>query len=165
MAAIRHVEQAVPAGVPEGVVLRYGSFYGSGASDVMLDLVRKRRLPVIGGGAGIWSFIESSDAAAATVAAVGGGAPGVYNIVDDDPAPVAQWLPFLSSCLGVKPPMNAPAWLGRLAAGQVAVLLMTQTRGATNAKARRELGWAPSYPSWRDGFPAWVKVAARDAAA
>jgi 2-alkyl-3-oxoalkanoate reductase len=93
------------------------------------------------------------------------GAPGVYNIVDDDPAPVAQWLPFLSSCLGVKPPMNAPAWLGRLAAGQVAVLLMTQTRGATNAKARRELGWAPSYPSWRDGFPAWVKVAARDAAA
>jgi nucleoside-diphosphate-sugar epimerase len=131
----------------------------------MLDVVAKRKMPVVGGGTGIWSFIEVTDAAAATAAAVTRGAPGVYNIVDDDPAPVGQWLPFLSSCLGVKPPMHAPVWLGRLLAGEMVVSLMTQTRGAANAKARRELGWAPGYPSWRDGFPVWVKVAAHDAAA
>jgi nucleoside-diphosphate-sugar epimerase len=165
MAAIRHIQETVLQAVPEGLVLRYGMFYGPGASDVMLDVVAKRKMPVVGGGTGIWSFIEVTDAAAATAAAVTRGAPGVYNIVDDDPAPVGQWLPFLSSCLGVKPPMNAPVWLGRLLAGQVVVSLMTQTRGAANAKARRELGWAPRYPSWRDGFPVWVKEAAHDAAA
>jgi nucleoside-diphosphate-sugar epimerase len=165
MAAIRHIQETVPAAVPEGLVLRYGMFYGPGASAVMLDVVAKRKMPVVGGGTGIWSFIEVTDAVAATAAAVTRGAPGVYNIVDDDPAPVGQWLPFLSSCLGVKPPMRAPAWLGRLLAGQVVVSLMTQTRGAANAKARRELGWAPTYSSWRDGFPVWVKGAAHDAAA
>jgi 2-alkyl-3-oxoalkanoate reductase len=156
MTAIRHVDQAVPAGVPEGVVLRYGSFYGSGASDVMLDLVRKRQLPVIGGGAGIWSFIESSDAAAATVAAVGGGAPGVYNIVDDDPAPVSEWLPYLAGLLGAKPPLRAPAWLGRLLAGELVAAQMTSVRGSANLKAKKELGWEPRYASWREGFNAWV---------
>jgi len=165
MAAIRHIQEAVPQAVPEGLVLRYGMFYGPGTSDVMLDVVAKRKMPVVGGGAGVWSFIEVTDAAAATAAAVTRGAPGVYNIVDDDPAPVAQWLPFLSSCIGANPPIHAPAWLGRLLAGELVVSLMTQSRGAANAKARRELGWAPSYPSWRDGFPAWVKAAAHDAAA
>jgi nucleoside-diphosphate-sugar epimerase len=162
MAAIRHVEETVPGAVPEGLVLRYGNFYGPGASAAMLDVVRKRRMPVIGGGTGIWSFTEVTDAAAATAAAVTRGAPGVYNIVDDDPAPVAQWLPYLSECLGVKPPMRAPAWLGKLLAGELVVALMTQARGSSNAKARRELGWAPGYPSWRDGFPVWVKAAEQD---
>src|ERR1700744_5183292 len=159
LTAISHVEQAVPQAVPEGLVLRYGMFYGPGASDVMLDVVRKRMMPVIGGGTGIWSFIEVSDAAAATAAAVTSGGPGVYNVVDDDPVAVSGWLPGLAGCLGVKAPWSAPAWLGKLAAGDVAVMLMTQARGASNAKARRELGWAPMYPSWRDGFPVWVKAA------
>src|ERR1035438_9655283 len=105
---------------------------------------------------GIWSFIEVSDAAAATAAAITQGAPGVYNVVDDDPAPVAAWLPYLSSCLGVKPPVHVPVWLGKLLAGELVASLMTETRGASNAKAKRELGWAPRYPSWRDGFPAWT---------
>jgi 2-alkyl-3-oxoalkanoate reductase len=156
MAAIRHVEQVVPAGVPEGVVLRYGSFYGSGASDVMLDLVRKRQLPVIGGGAGIWSFIEIADAAAATVAAVGSGAPGVYNIVDSDPAPVAEWLPYLAKVAGAKPPLRLPVWLGRLLAGDFVVSQMTEARGSSNEKAKKELGWEPRYASWREGFRAWI---------
>ena len=159
MAAIRHVEETVPDAVPEGLVLRYGMFYGHGASDSMLDVVRKRRMPVVGGGTGIWSFCEVTDAATATVAAVTRGAPGVYNIVDDEPAPVAQWLPFLAQCLGVKPPMRAPAWLGKLLAGDLVVMLMTQARGSSNAKAKQELGWAPRYASWRDGFPEWTKAA------
>ena len=156
MAAIRHVEDTVPGAVPEGLVLRYGMFYGPGASDFMLDVVRKRQMPVIGGGAGTWSFTEVTDAAAATAAAVTRGGPGIYNVVDDDPAPVREWLPYLSECLGVKPPMRAPGWLGKLLAGEVVVSLMTEVRGSSNAKARRELGWAPGYPSWRDGFPVWV---------
>jgi len=156
-AAIRHVEQAVPAGVPEGVVLRYGSFYGPGASDVLLDLIRRRRLPVIGGGTGIWSFIEACDAAAATVAAVTTGAAGVYNIADDDPAPVAEWLPYLAGLLAAKPPLRAPAWLGRLLAGELVVAQMTDVRGSSNLKAKKELGWEPRYASWREGFHAWVR--------
>ena len=164
MAAIRHVEEIVPRAVPEGLVLRYGMFYGPGASDSMLDLVAKRKMPIVGGGTGVWSFTEVTDAAAATAAAVTRGDPGVYNIVDDDPAPVREWLPYLSECLGVQPPARVPAWLGRLLAGEVVASLMTQARGAANAKAKRELSWAPSYPSWRDGFPAWVKMAAHDAA-
>jgi 2-alkyl-3-oxoalkanoate reductase len=159
MAALKHLEQAVPPAVPEGLVLRYGLLYGHGASDPMLEAVRKRQLPVIGGGAGIWSWIEVTDAAAATVAAVTRGAPGLYNVVDDEPAPVAQWLPGLASSLGVRPPMHAPAWLGRLLGGEMVTEWMMQGRGASNAKAKRELGWTPKYPSWRDGFPVWVQAA------
>jgi nucleoside-diphosphate-sugar epimerase len=155
-AAIRHVEEAVPAAVPEGIVLRYGSFYGPGASDVLLEAVRKRQVPVIGGGTGIWSFIEITDAAAATLAAVGRGAPGVYNVVDGDPAPVADWLPYLAKVAGAKPPLRVPAWLGRLLAGEFVVAQMTTSRGSSNEKARKELGWEPRYASWREGFRAWV---------
>jgi nucleoside-diphosphate-sugar epimerase len=138
-------------------VLRYGPFYGHGASDVMLDMVRKRQLPIIGNGAGVWSFCEVTDAAAATVAAVTRGAPGLYQVADDDPAPVREWLPYLAGCLDAKPPLHVPAWLGRMLAGPVVVTMMTQGRGAANAKAKRELGWSPRYPSWRDGFPDWAK--------
>ena len=156
-AAIRHVDQAVPAGAPEGIVLRYGSFYGPGASDFLLDMLRKRQVPVIGGGTGVWSFIEITDAAAATIAAVGHGAPGLYNVVDDDPAPVAEWLPYLAQVAGAKPPLHVPAWLGRLLAGEFIVAQMTASRGSSNDKARKELGWEPRYPSWREGFRAWVR--------
>ena len=158
LAAIKHVEEAVPAQVPEGLVLRYGILYGHGASDLMLEAVRKRQMPVVSGGTGIWSFTEVTDAAAATVAAVTHGAPGIHNVVDDEPAPVSQWLPYLASCLGVKPPMRAPAWVGRVLGGEMVVSLMTQVRGASNEKAKRELGWTPAYPSWRDGFPAWAET-------
>ena len=156
LAAIRHVEEAVPAGAPEGIVLRYGGFYGPGASEPMLDMVRKRQVPVIGGGTGIWSFIEITDAAAATLAAVDHGAPGVYNIVDSDPAPVAEWLPYLAEVAGAKPPLRVPAWLGRLLAGELVVTQMTTVRGSSNEKATKELDWEPRYPSWREGFRAWV---------
>jgi 2-alkyl-3-oxoalkanoate reductase len=155
-AAITHVDQAVPAGAAEGIVLRYGAFYGPGASDVLLEMLRKRQLPVIGGGTGIWSFIEITDAAAATIAAVGRGAPGVYNVVDGDPAPVAEWLPYLAKVAGTKPPLRVPAWLGRLLAGEFVVAQMTSSRGSSNEKARKELGWEPRYASWREGFRAWV---------
>jgi nucleoside-diphosphate-sugar epimerase len=165
LAALRHLEETVPAAVPEGLVLRYGPLYGHGASDSMLDTVRKRQMPIIGGGAGIWSFCEVTDAAAATLAAVTGGAPGLYNVVDDDPAPVREWLPYLAECLGVKAPMRAPAWVGKLVAGDLVVSMMTEARGSSNAKARRELDWAPGYPSWRDGFPAWAKAAEQARAA
>jgi nucleoside-diphosphate-sugar epimerase len=156
VAAIRHVEQTVPEAVPEGIVLRYGSFYGPGASQPLLDMVRKRQMPVIGGGTGIWSFIEMTDAAAATLAAVGRGAPGIYNITDSDPAPVAEWLPYLAKVADAKPPLRVPAWLGRLLAGEFVVIQMTSARGTSNEKARKELGWEPHYASWREGFRAWV---------
>jgi nucleoside-diphosphate-sugar epimerase len=156
LAAIRHVEKTVPLAAPEGIVLRYGSFYGPGASQVLLDVLRKRQLPVIGGGTGIWSFIEITDAAAATIAAVGRGAPGVYNVVDSDPAPVADWLPYLARVAGAKPPLRVPAWLGRLLAGEFVVTQMTTARGSSNEKARKDLGWEPRYASWREGFRAWV---------
>jgi 2-alkyl-3-oxoalkanoate reductase len=165
LAALRQLEETVPAAVPEGLVLRYGPLYGHGASDYMLDTVRKRQMPVIGGGAGIWSFCEVTDAAAATLAAVTRGAPGLYNVVDDDPAPVREWLPYLAECLGVKAPMRAPAWVGKLLAGDLVVAMMTEARGSSNAKARRELDWAPGYPSWRDGFPVWAKAAEQARAA
>ena len=155
-AAIRHVEETVPAEVPEGIVLRYGTFYGPGASDVLLEAVRKRQVPVIGGGTGVWSFIEITDAAAATLAAVGRGAPGVYNVVDSDPAPVAQWLPYLAGVAGAKPPLRVPAWLGRLLAGEFVEAQMTSSRGFSNEKARKELDWEPRYASWREGFRAWA---------
>jgi nucleoside-diphosphate-sugar epimerase len=156
LAAIKHVEKTVPLEAPEGIVLRYGSFYGPGASEILLEAVRKRQLPVIGGGTGIWSFIEITDAAAATLAAVDRGSPGVYNVVDSAPAPVAEWLPYLAKVAGAKPPLRVPAWLGRLLAGEFVVAQMTSARGSSNEKARKELGWEPRYPSWREGFRAWV---------
>jgi len=156
-AAITYVDTTVPDAVPEGVVLRYGTFYGPGASDPVLEMVRKRRLPVIGGGTGVWSFVEITDAAAATIAAVGHGTSGVYNVVDDDPAPVAEWLPYLAQVAGAKPPLRLPAWLGRLLAGEFVVAQMTTSRGSSNEKARKELGWEPRYASWREGFRAWVR--------
>lgn len=153
LAAIRHLERVVPAASPvQGIVLRYGSFYGPGASDDLVDLIRKRRVPVIGDGAGIWSFLHIRDAAAATIAALEHGAPGVYNVVDDEPASVAEWLPYVARAVGAKAPRRVPVWLGRLAAGEVGVSMMTQIRGSSNAKAKRELGWRPAWPSWREGF-------------
>jgi nucleoside-diphosphate-sugar epimerase len=156
VAAIKHVETTVPGAVPEGIVLRYGAFYGPGASDVLLEMLRKRQVPVVGGGTGVWSFIEITDAAAATLAAVERGEPGVYNVVDSDPAPVSEWLPYLAEVAGAKPPLRVPAWLGRLLAGEFVVAQMTTSRGYSNEKARKELGWEPRYPSWREGFRAWV---------
>jgi nucleoside-diphosphate-sugar epimerase len=156
VAAIRHVEQAVPQAVPEGLVLRYGSFYGPGASEPLVDMVRKRQMPVIGAGTGVWSFIETTDAAAATLAAVGRGAPGIYNITDSDPAPVAEWLPYLAKVAGAKPPLRVPVWLGRLLGGEFVVVQMTSARGSSNEKAKKVLGWEPRYASWREGFRAWV---------
>jgi nucleoside-diphosphate-sugar epimerase len=155
--AVTYVDKTVPLEAAEGVVLRYGTLYGPGASDAVLEMVRKRRLPVIGGGTGVWSFVEVTDAAAATIAAVDRGAPGVYNVVDDEPAPVAEWVPYLAELAGVKPPVRMPAWLGRLLAGEFVVAQMTTSRGSSNQKARKELGWVPRYPSWREGFRAWVR--------
>jgi 2-alkyl-3-oxoalkanoate reductase len=155
--AIRYLEAAVlgAEGI-EGVALRCGNFYGPGTGfaldGALAELVRRRRLPVIGDGAGVWSFVHMDDVAAATIAAIGHGAPGIYNVVDDEPAPVAVWLPELARALGARPPRRVPVWLGRLVAGEVGVSMMTQIRGASNAKAKRELGWRPRYPSWREGF-------------
>ena len=138
-------------------MLRYGTFYGGDAAvDPMVEAVRKRQMPVVGGGTGVWSFIETRDGAAATSAAIERGAPGVYNVADDDPAPVSEWLPYLAEVTGAKPPMRVPVWLGRVLAGEFVVTLMTEVRGTSNAKARAELGWEPRYPSWREGFRAWV---------
>ena len=150
--AIRDLECAVLEAPLEGIVLRYGSFYGPGASEGLVELVRKRQLPIIGGGTGVWSWIHITDAAAATVAAVDHGERGVYNVVDDDPAPVAHWLPYLAIALRARPPFRIPAWLGLLVAGRVVVQMMTETRGSSNQKAKRELHWQPSWRSWRDGF-------------
>jgi 2-alkyl-3-oxoalkanoate reductase len=152
LAAIRYLERAVTEAPLEGLVLRYGNFYGPGASEQMVDVVRHRKLPIIGSGAGVWSFIHLDDAAAATVAAVEGGRAGVYNIVDDEPAPLSVWLPYFADCVGAKPPMRVPAWLGRLAAGEVGVRWMTEARGSSNDKAKRELGWRPAWATWRTGF-------------
>jgi nucleoside-diphosphate-sugar epimerase len=156
MAAMRYVDETVRHVAPEGIVLRYGTFYGPGASDPIVDAVRKRQLPLIGGGTGVWSFIETADAAAATLAAVERGEPGAYNVVDSDPAPVSVWLPYLAEVAGARPPLRMPAWLGRLLAGEFVVAQMTAARGASNEKARKVLGWEPRYASWREGFRAWV---------
>jgi nucleoside-diphosphate-sugar epimerase len=153
--AFRYMERVVTTAEDiEGLVLRYGGFYGppTDMPPEFLDMVRKRRFPVVGDGAGVWSFVHLDDAAAATVAALDHGAPGVYNIVDDDPAPVAEWLPGMAAALGAKPPRHVPAWLGRIAAGEAGLSMMTKVRGSSNAKAKRELGWRPGHPSWRDGF-------------
>jgi 2-alkyl-3-oxoalkanoate reductase len=157
--AIRHLESAVlgTEGI-EGVVLRYGGFYGPGTSagegGFMLDDLRRGRFPLVGAGTGVWSFVHIDDAATATVAAIERGAPGIYQIVDDDPAPVSEWLPALAAAVGARPPRRVPAWVARLAGGAHGVVLMTEVRGASNAKARRELGWRPAWPSWRQGFRA-----------
>ena len=155
--AIKRCEELVTGteGI-EGIALRYGGFYGPGtglsADGEQLELVRKRRFPVVGDGAGVWSFIHIDDAAAATVAAIEGGAPGVYNVTDDEPAPVRVWLPALASAAGAPAPRHVPRWVGRLAAGEAAVAMMTTIRGAANGKAKRELGWAPAHATWREGF-------------
>ncbi|MGH3342585.1 MAG: NAD-dependent epimerase/dehydratase family protein [Carbonactinosporaceae bacterium] len=157
LAAIRHLEAAVTgaAGI-EGLALRYGSFYGPGTSlgagGDILRMVGKRQLPIVGGGRGVWSFVHIGDVAAATVAALDGGAPGLYNITDDEPAPVADWLPELADAIGAKPPRRVPAWLVRPMLGDHGISVMTQIRGSSNAKAKRELSWALAYPSWRQGF-------------
>ena len=150
MAAIRHVEDAVlKAG---GAALRYGALYGPGAMHDQIELVRKRRYPLVGDGAGYSSWVHLDDAASATVLAVEQKAAGVFNIVDDEPAPAKEWLPYLAKCAGAKPPMRVPTWLARLLAGDVAVLMMTEGRGFSNAKAKREFGWELRYPSWSQGF-------------
>ncbi len=158
-AAIRHLEQAVlGARWTEGIVLRYGGFYGPGTSLApgaeQVELVRRRRFPLVGDGGGVWSFIHIADAADATLAAIERGSRGVYNVVDDDPAPVAEWLPALAQELGAKKPMRVPRFIGRLFAGEYGVVIMTEIRGASNAKAKRELAWRPAHPSWRQGFQA-----------
>ena len=152
LAAIRYVEETVPAEAEHGIVLRYGNFYAPGASDALVELVRKRRFPVIADGAGVWSWIHLDDAASATVAALERGAPGVYNVTDDEPARVSEWLPYLAETVNAKQPMRVPAWLGRIMAGSVPVRWMTEGRGSSNDKAKRELDWQPRWRSWREGF-------------
>jgi nucleoside-diphosphate-sugar epimerase len=158
-AAIRHLEEAVlGAQWTEGIVLRYRAFYGPGTSMApggeLPEMIRKRKFPLVGDGGGVWSFVHVADAAEATVAAVEHGSRGVYNVADDDPAPVAEWLPALAQILGAKKPIRVPRFIGRMFAGEVGVVMMTDARGASNAKAKRELGWSPAHASWRQGFAA-----------
>jgi 2-alkyl-3-oxoalkanoate reductase len=157
LAAIREQEELVTGAEGlEGIALRCGGFYGPGNAigkgGEIVGMVSKRRFPIVGAGTGRSSFLHIDDAASATVAALERGAPGVYNIVDDEPAPISEWLPYLASVLGAKPPRHLPVWLGRLAIGEFGVRMMTSFRGASNAKAKREVGWRPKYASWRDGF-------------
>jgi nucleoside-diphosphate-sugar epimerase len=156
--AILHLERAVTgAGWTEGIVLRYGGFYGPGTGlsaegGAQADLLRERKFPVVGDGGGVWSFVQIADAAEATVAAVKHGRRGIYNIVDDDPAPVAEWLPAAAKAVGAPKPRHVPRWVGRMLAGEVGAIMMTEVRGASNEKAKRELGWRPRHASWREGF-------------
>jgi nucleoside-diphosphate-sugar epimerase len=157
LAGILHVERAVASASDlEGIALRYGGFYGPGTSigngAPMLDMIRKRRFPIVGAGEGIWSFIHVDDAASATAAAIERGAPGIYNVTDDEPAPVATWLPVLAETVGARAPWRVPVWLARGLIGEVGVAMMTEIRGASNAKAKGELDWHPAYASWREGF-------------
>jgi len=157
LAAIRYLEDKVSSTTfLEALALRYGMFYGPGTAigkgGAIVKMARKRRFPIIGGGGGVWSFIHLIDAARATVAAISRGAPGIYNIVDDEPAKVATWLPALAKAVEAKPPYRIPHWLGELTIGKGGVSIMTQIRGCSNAKAKRELNWTPIYPSWRIGF-------------
>lgn len=152
MAAIRYLERAVLDAPLTGIVLRVGPFYGPGASDEMTTLVRKRMFPVVGNGGGVWSWTHVDDAAAATVAALEHGSRGIFNIVDDEPAKVSEWLPYFAQAVGAKPPIRVPTWLGRLLVGEAAVQWMSEGRGASNAKAKRELGLKLAWPTWRDGF-------------
>ncbi len=158
-AAIRHLEDAVTAADwTVAIVLRYGGFYGPGTSlapgGEQWEMVRKRKFPLIGNAGGVWSFVHIGDAADATVAAIDHGTRGIYNVVDDDPAPVREWLPGLAQAAGGKKPFRVPRFVGRLAAGEAGAIMMTEMRGASNAKAKRELGWQPAHPSWRQGFAA-----------
>jgi nucleoside-diphosphate-sugar epimerase len=150
-AAMAYLEQAVTDF--GGIALRYGAFYGA-ANDGTIEPVRKRQFPIVGDGGGIWSWIHLDDAAAATVLALEHDGPAIYNIVDDDPAPVREWLPVFAEALGAKPPRRFPTWLALLLAGEAVTVMSTEARGASNAKAKRELGWTPRYPTWRTGFPA-----------
>jgi nucleoside-diphosphate-sugar epimerase len=159
LAAIRHLEAAVVGAEGlEGIVLRYGGFYGPGTNIArggdMLEMVVKGRFPVVGDGSGVWSLIHIEDAASATVAAIERGAPGVYNVADDEPVPVRVWLPGLAEAVGGRKPRHLPGFLGRLLLGQAGYAMMTNLRGVSNAKAKRELGWRPAYPTWREGFAA-----------
>ncbi len=150
MDAIRHLEDVVvKAG---GAALRYGGLYGPGASDDQVELIRKRQYPLVGRGTGYCSWVQVDDAASATVLAVEQRSKGVFNIVDDEPAPASEWLPHLAACAGARPPRRVPRWVARLLAGDVAVTMMTEGRGFSNAKAKKELGWQLRYPSWRQGF-------------
>jgi nucleoside-diphosphate-sugar epimerase len=162
IAAIRYLEERVVAA--NGIVLRYGGFYGPRTSlakdGESVRAIRKRAFPVVGDGGGITSFIHIEDAARATLAAIERGRPGIYNIVDDDPAPVSAWLPYFADVVGAKPPRHLPVWLGKLVAGEQLATMMTEGRGASNAKAKRELGWKPLYPSWREGFVECLRSAA-----
>jgi 2-alkyl-3-oxoalkanoate reductase len=168
--AMRYLEQAVTASsTPEGIVLRYGLFYGENTgmlAPAMIDQLRHRRVPVIGGGAGRWSFIHVADAASATLAAIERGQPGqMYDIVDDEPAQVKDWLPALAQMIGAKPPLHVPAWIGRLLAGEHLVVMMTQVSGSANERAKRELDWRPAHPNWREGFSQALRLSeARSAA-
>jgi nucleoside-diphosphate-sugar epimerase len=158
MAAFRELESTVEAAKDvKGIVLRYGLFYGPGTSlargGEQIDLIAKRRFPIVGGGTGVWSFIHIDDAAEATVRAIESDVTGIFNIVDDDPAPVAEVVPVLARALGAKPPWRVPAWLVRPLLGEFGVSMMTKVRGSSNAKARRELGWQPRHSSWRQGLP------------
>ena len=157
--AIRHVESAVTgAGWTEGVVLRYGGFYGPGTNfslgpeGTMVEAIRKRQVPLVGKAGGVWSFIHIEDAAEATVNAIEGDGRGIYNVVDDEPAPVADWLPAAADAVDAPAPRRVPRWLGRLFAGEFATVMMTEARGASNARAKRDLGWVPRHASWREGF-------------
>jgi nucleoside-diphosphate-sugar epimerase len=155
--AIRHTEDAVTgAGWTIGIALRYGGFYGPGTGMSVggdqAQLIEKRQWPILGDGGGVWSFVHIADAATATVEAIEHGERGVYNVVDDEPAPVREWLPAIAEALGAAKPRRVPRWLGRLLAGEAAAVMMTESRGASNEKAKRELGWRPRYPSWRQGF-------------
>jgi nucleoside-diphosphate-sugar epimerase len=152
LAAQRAMERAVLDAPLEGVVLRYANLYGPDASDANVEVLRKRMFPIIGAGAGIWSWLHVEDAAIGTADALERATPGIYNLADDDPAAVAEWLPYLAQVVGAPKPLRVPVWLGRLLAGQAAVQWLTAGRGSSNAKARRELGWSPTRPSWRDGF-------------
>jgi 2-alkyl-3-oxoalkanoate reductase len=157
LAGILHVERTLAEATDlEGIALRYGGFYGPGTSlgegGPVLEMVRKRRFPIVGSGSGVWSFVHIDDAAAATAAAIERGAPGNYNVTDDDPASVATWLPELAEAIGAPAPRRVPTWLARLLVGPTGVAMMTDLRGASNAKAKRELGWEPVYASWREGF-------------
>ncbi|HEU4918278.1 MAG TPA: NAD(P)-dependent oxidoreductase [Candidatus Limnocylindrales bacterium] len=152
LAAIKFLERAVLEAPLEGIVVRYGGLYGPGASEALAGILRKRMFPVIGNGAGIVSSTHVDDAARGTVAALERGSRGIYNIVDDDPAPTREFIPAIAEALGAPKPLRIPAWLGRLLAGDVAVTMMTEGRGSSNAKAKRELGWQPIWPTWREGF-------------
>jgi 2-alkyl-3-oxoalkanoate reductase len=152
MDAIRFLENAVLSAPLEGIVVRYGNLYGPGASDSTIAMLRKRMLPIVGAGTGVWSWTHLDDAASGTVAALERGRPGIYNVVDDEPAAVSDWLPYLAHSVGAKPPFHVPVWLGRLLAGDVPVRWMTEGRGASNAKAKHDLGWQPTWRSWRVGF-------------